>query len=276
MSDKIGRKNALLFGVSGLIFGHIISIISLLTHNYWLFFIARFITGFGSGTYAICNAAVMDLSADDESKISNLKYITLANVSGFILGPALALFIQAPKNSFILAFPFIISLVLCLLNGVFITILYPKPIQIVSNKHKIKIYHAFKFKELDKSIRFMFNLELGYLLVSYLLFNFGFQIYLQSQSIYLAEIYHYTVNQLGLFFVFMGLSLTFSMFFLQPMINRFCSTQSQIKVGSLVIGIILISHMLIKMVFNAYFGSLIELTFIVSLIFYIITPFVLT
>src|SRR3989339_1666724 len=45
VSDIIGRKTTLLYGLIGLLIGYIASIFAILSHNVWLFFLARIIAG---------------------------------------------------------------------------------------------------------------------------------------------------------------------------------------------------------------------------------------
>ncbi len=274
MSDKLGRKKALLLGVSGLMLGYTWGIVALCFQNVWLFLIARFISGFSSGTYSVCSAAMMDISTEGKEKISALKYLTLSNVTGFIFGPALSVFMHKNINTFTLSLPFAIALCFCMVNALLLFFLYPKSIKTIQQETTSKKNNFFRGKEIIESIYFIFKQNLSYLLFGYLLFNLGFQIFLQSQSIYLAEAYKYNMNQIGLFFALMGLSLTFSMFMLKQKIDAHMSPELQIKTGLVGIGAILVFSTLFSVLFNSVALYHICITWGTSFIFYILTPFV--
>lgn len=274
LSDKIGRKKSLILGLCGLMFSYTLSILSLIIHNVWIFIISRFISGFSSGTYSVCSATIMDISLTDKEKINGLKYLTLANISGFILGPGIPAFINSTKHTPSLILPFIAALLLCIINGILLCITYPKlATNVVINRENSKLLYNFGVLKILESIFFIFRQNFGCLFYGYLLFNFGFHIFIQSQSIFLTEVYQYTANQISIFFALMGLSLNFSTFIVQPKIYKKYTINAQIKGGLFIMGIILIFHMLFGVFNNNYFYKIL-VTWGTSFIFYIITPFI--
>jgi len=68
MSDRFGRKSILTKGVLGFLLGCLLSVFSIYLHNVWLFLLSRFVSGFSSGTYAVCMASIMDISGDNDEQ----------------------------------------------------------------------------------------------------------------------------------------------------------------------------------------------------------------
>lgn len=267
LSDMFGRKMILIYGLSGLLFGYTLSAISLFTHNVTLFFISRIISGFSSGTYAICGAALVDLGNQKGDMVNELKFMTLSMICGFIIGPGLSFFIKDATTSS-LAMPFILASGFCVLNIILLFIFYP--VSKISKKNKQDLI----FSELIEALKFLFKDDIRYLIYGYLLFNLGFEIFLQSQSLYLKTVYFYSPGQIGLFFVMMGVSFALSMFVIHPKINEFSGIKNQIKYGFLIMGLGLLLYAFLNIITSLSMPIQIKFTWVNSIFFYLATPFV--
>ncbi len=268
LSDIFGRRKLLLWAVAGSAIGYALSIVSLFTHNISLFFISRFVSGFSSGTYSICGAAIVDLGNHKGDKVTELKFMTLAMILGFIIGPGLSYFIHESSTTVSLATPFILACGLCLLNIILLYIFYPfNQSNMIPKQTKI-------FGELTEALKFMFKANIRYLIYGYLLFNLGFEIFLQSQSLYLKTVYSYSAKQIGLFFVIMGSSFALSMFVIHPKVNKILAIKSQIKSGVFIMGLGLLLYAFLNMSTIYSMPTQIKFTWINSIFFYLATPFV--
>ncbi len=271
LSDNFGRKKIMLFGIGGLILGYLICIISLALHNIFLFLFARMISGFSSGTYSICYAVAMDFSHNETQKITWLKYLTLVHVSGFILGPALSAFISAPSDSLLtLATPFLIASTISLINLLLVIYMYPNIRPSAKTRGLVKT----NFREILLALAFIFRQKLGGFLYAYILFNLGLQIYIQAQSVYLMKTYGYSVRQIGLFYITVGIFTTISMFILHPKIRSLYAAAPQVKVGMLMMGLLLLAHVFLTEVLQIPLDGQVICTWILSILIYILTPFV--
>jgi MFS family permease len=88
MSDRYGRRSILLIGLIGfsatmLTFAFI--------ENLTAVYAERFLSGMFAAAVAL--AAIGDLAATEEARARRLIFVSLAGISGFMLGPTLGVFI---------------------------------------------------------------------------------------------------------------------------------------------------------------------------------------
>lgn len=268
LSDLFGRKKLLMYGVVGLFFGYVLSIVAILNHNVSLFLLSRFIAGFNAGTQSICGAAIIELDSQKYDKVLGLKFMTLANILGFILGPTIAYFMPDSHTAESLTTPFFIAGSFCLLNLLLLNIFYPTQTFIGGYKNSAT------FRDLTEALQFVFKPKIRYLMFGYLLFNLGFDLFLQSQSLYLTKVYLYSAQQISFFFINMGMVFAISMFVLHPKINKILDVKDQIKMGIVIMGLGLLMYTWFNSSMLYSISSKINFTWLHAIVFYLATPFV--
>ena len=289
MSDKYGRIQVILGGLIGLIVNDLLSIASILTHNVWLFLFSIMLSGFLTGTYAVGNAIITDLSNNDEEIITNFKLPTLASMLGFILGPGLAIFVNKINIANPLIIPFIVACTLSVINFLLLwnnfrninksikikTFGYISNLDCInSNKNNILLNKLLLFRLIFNLITYVFtNQHTKVLAVSYLLCQFGFGLFLQSLSLNLSYNYYYTPSQIGEFFVIMAMSMAISMYLLHKLIAKFINYKTQIKIGLIAMSVLFVIYLVLHKV-NVFQLYRIYITWTVTAIFYILIPFV--
>ena len=91
MSDRRGRRGVLLVGLIG--FGATMLAFSW-TATLWAVYAERFLSGmFAAAVTPVASAAIGDLATTEEARARRLTFVSLAGVSGFLLGPMLGVFI---------------------------------------------------------------------------------------------------------------------------------------------------------------------------------------
>jgi MFS family permease len=124
MSDRYGRRRILLIGLIGfsatmLTFAFI--------ENLSAVYAERFLSGvFAAAVTPVAMAAIGDLAATEEARARRLTFVSLAGISGFMLGPMLGVFIARGTSNILpvaspagpLAFPLAGTAVLALLVAV--------------------------------------------------------------------------------------------------------------------------------------------------------------
>lgn len=85
-ADRHGRKRALGVSVFCTLVGLALSAWSMETHNLYLLFFARLITGLFASNMAICLACVSDLSQDEKDKAKYFGYLSVFAGLSFVLG----------------------------------------------------------------------------------------------------------------------------------------------------------------------------------------------
>ena len=290
LSDKYGRSKIILCGLGMLTSNYLLSVISVLIHNVWLFLLTRLLSGFLSGTYAVGSALISDVCDNDQERISNFKLPALASTLGFISGPGLSIFISKLDVTNTLIIPFIITFVLGVVNLLLLCNSFKniglKNIDYTTNLDVISLNISIgnnKFNTLLSALKSMFA-SLGYifsnkytkvLAFSYLLLQFGFGLFVQSLSLYLTLNYNYTPSNIARFFVIMSIIMIISMYLLQKLATKFFNYKVQIDLGLIIISILLILESIWgKAVSNILQLEYIYITWLTNAIFYLLIPFI--
>ena len=92
LSDRYGRRPILLIGLIG--FGTTMLIFAFID-NLAAVYVERFLSGlFAAAVTPVALAAIGDLAASDEVRARRLTFVSLAGISGFLLGPMLGVFVS--------------------------------------------------------------------------------------------------------------------------------------------------------------------------------------
>jgi len=96
LSDVIGRKNAMQLCLLGALAGYALTIVALATQSLWLLILGRAITGFTAGNQPIAQAAMIDLSRNDDERTRNMGYIVAGVAAGLVAGPIIGGLLSDP------------------------------------------------------------------------------------------------------------------------------------------------------------------------------------
>jgi MFS family permease len=131
MSDRYGRRIILLIGLAG--FGAIMLIFSLV-ESLTAVYAERFLSGvFATAVTPVALAAIGDLAATEEARARRLTFVSLAGISGFLLGPMVGVAIargasnirSLPSAAGSLAFPLAATGILALLAAIAAAVAVP-------------------------------------------------------------------------------------------------------------------------------------------------------
>ncbi|MEM7170177.1 MAG: MFS transporter [Pseudomonadota bacterium] len=90
LSDYIGRKRGIVICLLGALAGYILTIIAIETANFYLLLLGRAISGFTAGNQPIAQAALIDISRDDDERARNMGKVVAASALGLVAGPLIA------------------------------------------------------------------------------------------------------------------------------------------------------------------------------------------
>lgn len=201
MSDRIGRKQVLLTGLTGVAVSFFCSSLGILWGSLLLLFFSRALAGFMDGSEAVAQAAIADLSSAEE-KARNMGFATFAGTIGFIIGPVIGGFLAEPAltGRFHYEIPFIASLLLTLINAVALYILFPKttPSQI-ENPVMTNYFHL-----LLKGFAICFDKRIREFSLLLFVLQWCLAAFFQFSTLALVEKFHYSSGQVGLFTTFLG------------------------------------------------------------------------
>lgn len=100
LSDRYGRKKVIIPSLLVGCIGYLIAIFAALTNSLSFLILSRVGVGISAGTVAVINAAVADIS-DQENKSKNFGIINMATGLGFTMGPLLGGFLSGIDLGFV-------------------------------------------------------------------------------------------------------------------------------------------------------------------------------
>lgn len=228
LSDKYGRKKILIVALSTTCVSYFLSAYAIYSHDYLLFIASRFVSGLAGGAFEIAQAAVIDISSEEE-KSKNLGYITMAASLGFVVGPIVTSFVSTMSINHII--PFIFAAVFSFINMMFIIVIMEKDLP--KNPGLViqltTIYKTISFLLSDKRVRLI-----G---VVYLLIQCAWGFYGQGVALFLNLTYNYSISLTGLFYAVMGLSTAIASITIQPCVFAKISRQVAFVRSAVICGI---------------------------------------
>jgi MFS transporter, DHA1 family, tetracycline resistance protein len=200
LSDKIGRKNALLICLFGAFLSYLLSAFAVVFHSLTLLIIGRVIAGFTSGSQPIAQAAIIDLSIE-EHKTRNIGYILLALSIGFIVGPLFGGILSDSSivSWFNFSIPFAFAALMSFLNIGLLWWLFEETFATRHATFAINPYLAitiFTSAFQDKEIR--------KLSIIFFIFIFGWSSFYSFIAMFLLKLYNFNPTQVSLYMATMG------------------------------------------------------------------------
>jgi len=208
ISDRYGRRPALLIGLSALGIGYVIFA---LANSVWMLLLARIIQGAGGGTTGVTQAYVADtVRAEDRAR--SLGWLSAGTNVGTMIGPAIGSFLVHKGQG---APPFTAA-ILCALNLVFAWLWLPesrKPDKAVPKRKPV--WHG-AWAVLSHPRRIASRLTLIYALAM-----FGQSVLSAVLALYLHSTFGVDEYTIGYFFVYVGIfSVVLRSAFVGPIVDR--------------------------------------------------------
>lgn len=214
LSDRHGRRPVLALSIFGTSVGYFLFALGISTANIPLLFISRAIDGLTGGNLAVANAAVGDISTN-ENRAKNFGALGAAFGLGFIIGPYIGGKLSSPNVSFYGLFntpswfgattPFLFAGFLSLANCALILSVFPETIKEKFHGGRLVLSRAFS------------NLRAGFasdrlriVLISSFFFSAGFTFFTSFFGVYLRNNYGFSPSNTGDYFAFVGLFIAFS------------------------------------------------------------------
>lgn len=200
LSDRWGRRLVIIVALIGSAAALIFDAIAIDINSIWLLIFGRVVGGFFAGSQTIAQAAIADISSE-ENKAINMSFIIFANCIGFIIGPVFGGYF-ADNNTFewsTFATPFYAAGVLTLLSVLMVKYLFLETYDIKTDTtlnwfRGLTIFaEAFAHKRVRSLAVISFFSELGWAI---------FFLYL---VLFLVKQYQFTGVQIGHYMSFYGL-----------------------------------------------------------------------
>ena len=208
ISDRYGRRPALLIGLSALGIGYVIFA---LANSVWMLLLARIIQGAGGGTTGVTQAYVAD-TVRPEDRARALGWLSAGTNVGTMVGPAVGSFL-AYKGQ---AAPAITAAILCVINLAFAWRWLPESRKAEHTSAVRKPVWRNAWHVLSHPSRLSSRLTLIYALGM-----FGQSLLMAVLALYLNSTFGVTEYTIGYFFVYVGIfSVVLRSAFVGPMVDR--------------------------------------------------------
>lgn len=200
VSDKVGRRRVLLICVLGSLIGLIFYVAGFIAVNLSILILGRLIAGFTSGSLAVAQSAIADVSTGAE-KAKNIGVIAVAMTIGLISGPLLGGVFSDPSvvSWFSNTTPFYVAIILSLVNLMILLVMLRETHTAASQKVG-NIFPALT--------QLFFGSGIGWVLLSFFIFEFGWSLYYQSLALLLTQSFHVSNKVIGFFASYIGLLLS--------------------------------------------------------------------
>jgi len=208
LSDKYGRKPVLLFSV---IWSFLSYFMVYFSPFFWVYMLSRIINWLTSWNIGTIQSIFSDISKDHKERTINLWLFGAIFWISFIIWPGLWAVLL---NRWIKA-PFLLSMILCFINIIFILLRLPETNKLLDKAKKIKINIITIFKHM-----FISNEKKYYII--FFIINLALMVYQTSFTLFLSERFHISWKMswyvLALFWVVMAIN---QWLFLKTRIRKF-------------------------------------------------------
>ena len=205
LSDQKGRKPILSICIGMGLASYVIAAIGIFYSNIALLFLYRFLVGVSDGSIAVAQAALTDVS-DDENKSKRFGLFNMFLGAGFTIGPFLGGKLSDSTISpwFGYMTPFLFSGVLCLINIVLLYCMFSETL--VSKKAgTVKMWdgiHHFKKAFKMKTLRILF--------LAMFAFTFGWTFFTEFVPVFLMDRFDFGPSKVGDYYAYTGIWYAFS------------------------------------------------------------------
>ena len=230
LSDKIGRKKALMLCLFGTFLGYMMTSFSMYLGSIFVLIVGRAISGITTGSQPIAQASIIDISSK-EQKLRNIGFILLSASFGFIAGPLVGgIFSDSSISSlFSVNTPLYIVSFLSLSSALMLFLFFRETRKNVNDKklelNISKIFSAYNDKRVRRLL-IIFSFQL-----------IGWSCFFGYISAYLSLRFNFELMQNSIYIATMAVGFAFSFIFLNGKINKYINNIYIIMLGQLFSGL---------------------------------------
>lgn len=226
-SDKYGRKKTLLFCLVTITLGFLLPIIGIVKKNLLLILFGRLLSGIGSSSQPVAQAAVADLCKDDEKALF-LGFIALMMTLPIMLGPLAGGYLSDPHlvSWFNATTPYCLAVIISVISFFIIIFYFKETTNSQMRTHMLSVRDiVFGLKKAIKTY------HIGGLLLVFFCLELGWSQYYQTISLFLTQQFHYSVDQISVFNAYMGVFMSLGLLFLYPLLIKYFSVKKIMRVS---------------------------------------------
>jgi len=216
LSDKYGRRKMLMFTYSFNIFFYLVFVLGIINVSYPLLYVGRVGAGLIGASLLIVQSAIADVSKPEE-KTKNFGITGIAFGLGFIIGAYLGGILT---DWYGYTIPFYVSCCVTFSNFLFIIFLFKETNQHRTNKPISPL------TGLQNFIKAFTNKSLRNIFFVIFLMTTSFNFLIQFYQFYVRESFHFSKQDVGVLYAFIGLSVAFTQgVILRPLSQKYSPTQ---------------------------------------------------
>ncbi len=237
ISDRIGRRKALVICLMGSAIGYLISAIAVIVHSATLLVLGRIIDGFTAGSQPIAQAAIVDLSSK-QHKTRNISYILFSASLGFIFGPLIGGFFSDNHlvSWFNTSTPLFVATIISSLNALLIY-LFLRESHTGSGRLQIKFMRA-----VDLFVSAFKDQRIKHLSIILLTMMIGWSSYFTYMAVFLLHRFHYDTLHVSLYLSLLACGFgTATIYLIDMLSKRFSLTSLVINNAYIVAGLSLLT-----------------------------------
>lgn len=231
LSDIFGRKKVIMSCMAGMCLSYLLMAFGIKVSSIFLFLFGRALSGLMSGSQQIAQAAISDISTED-NRIKNMGLVTLAISIGLIIGPLIG-GMTSDKNInhfFNFTTPFFITALLSIMASCWLYFGFDETFQVTTS-------NKFSFTRYIKDFSYIiYHKPLRLLAIIFLLFQIGFGLFFSLIFSLLHHEYNYSSSQLGVFNAFLGINFVFGMLVLGNVLVKFMNPKKLMMLCLFVLG----------------------------------------
>lgn len=225
ISDRHGRKKSLMICISTVILGFTLPIIGILFKHITYILIGRLLAGIGSASQSIAQATVTDLCIG-KNRAKYLSYIALMMTIALILGPLAGSELANPNLVYWFnpTTPYFFAVGFSIINLLLLIFCFQET-------HYPKLRnHPFKLKSvITEALPLIKKNKITLLFSSFFFLELAWSQYYQSIPLFLKLHFHLSVLKIGVFSSAMGLTMSFGLLCLYPILLRVFSISSILR-----------------------------------------------
>lgn len=247
LSDRMGRKPVLLMALFGAFIGYLLFGLAIQLGILWLLYISRMIPGFMGGNIAVIYSAIADISSNEE-KAKNFGLVGAAFGLGFTIGPGIGgiLADSSTVSWFNYATPFWFTAILTFINMILVKLYFPETLKQRSSK-------AISAMQGIKNILQVFKLpNLRRIFTVIFLISLGFTFYTQFYAVYLYREFGFSVKDVGILFLWIGIWLVISQGFLVRLLSKKYQPSQVLRLSLFFVGCFILSLLLADQIWQLY------------------------
>lgn len=236
LSDHYGRKKVLIYSLLGTFLALVISALGVTWHSIALLILGRCAAGFAAGSQPIAQAAIADISSNDNKAI-NMAWLGFVSCFGFVIGPMIGGYFTNSNwvSWFNYSTPFYVSGLLALLNAIAVKFTFKETFYPHTNTEIQPL------KGIGLLISAFSIPKIRQLVIVTLLLQMGFAIYITFMSIFIVQKFHYNSTVVGHFMAYFGIVAALTYLFGVRYSIRIFGLENSVVIGLIVMAFSILS-----------------------------------